>query len=321
MKLSKNEKWALGLIIVFVAASYFGIIQIPGFQWPTTITTPGVTTPTEGVAVTRPIKFTVTDLFGYGTTGTSLTQGIVIYDGMNRLEGLTTDSSAQATSKNSYPSGKVLNILYNSTTSKMWMTLTVPLMAPTDVESQTSNPVTIRAFTVSSGTDLLYLSNGTTYSDGSALNTTSYGSTTLTFTYSLSVTTDDTGFKSSYDPVNGTAWKDVMYVVLSGTGYSKFTITGMDGSFDIGTTRYYYKNLPDTALTKDRVGTGYDPAADGSEAIPFTIDCAGLSRTSSDSVTMQLYVYHYSDPAYLMGHSSYGPDAILFEEQTVTIAP
>ena len=112
------------------------------------------------------------------------------------------------------------------------------------------------------------------------------------------------------------AYKAVIYVTFSGTGYEKVIVTGFDGTWSKGTTTYGYHEIPPTGITKYKVGNTY--VYSGAYSFSFSLDITGLS--SGDSVTMQLYVYVYTDPQYYMTYSSFGSAAVQLAETTLTLA-
>lgn len=262
------------------------------------------------VDVNRAVKFSVTDKFaGNASSGT-----LYVYDGVTQKDSGAL-SSGTKTTQYSYASGKELNVKVINSNSKQWFKVTVPKMLESDKEAITTNPIPLEFFTVATITDGMIDNGGTTYSDGATYNKTATGNT-RTFTYNMYVGTDNTGFISSYDPINKLNWQAVVYAVFSGANYEHITVTGFDGGYEKGSSYYCYKILADNEITKHKVGNKYVAGYEGAGAITFSLDLTGYS---GDAASMQLYLKIYSDPTYYRNTGSYGPDNVELAETTLLL--
>lgn len=252
-----------------------------------------------------------------GSALTSKTLDIYDSDGETPLEtGLSTGSDGTATSADPYPSGKVLYIRYESSNDKMWWQITVPQMLKSDAESATVNHLGVDAFAIGTYTASLFYYSSTAIADGGSYNFTA-NSETPTFTYTIINTgSDNTGLKSSHDPVYKHNWDVVFYVTFSGTDYEKVLVYNFGNDYTLGTTHYVASTLDPYALTKHKVGNTYK--SEGQTAFTFSLD--GTGYTSSGSTTMQLYIYAYSDPVYNREHGgAFGVESVQLDEITVTL--
>jgi len=307
MKLTAERIIIIALILV--VAWYLGFI--PFGQPPPPPPTGGQTTTPNEVDVNKNLKFAVIDKWA-GSAVASAT--VYLYDMDKKLlETLTTASDGTATTSLTYKSGTPLYAYIVKSNSKLWVKFTVPKMTPADAESLTYNPIRLDFFTLCSGSDSLMDNNGNSWSDGSTYYTSN--GTTPQFSYSFYVSNDNTGFIESYDPLKDTDWKAVLWMELSGTGYTKVLVTGFDGGFEKGTTMYYYKVINPESITKYKVGNTY--ILQGALTVSFNLDLTGL--TSGDSVTMQIYLYVYDSPDYMSKYGSHPSEAVTLAEQTVTL--
>jgi len=313
----KLKTWHI-LVIILILAWYFGWISFKGFTPEEGgITPPGTEQPSEEglIAVTRQIKFTVTDKYaGSPASGT-----IYIYadDGKTLLESGSLSSGAYTTS-DSYTSGTVLWVkIDDGANSILWRKITVPKMNPADAESLTTNPVKIEFFDICTLTDTLQDSLGNSYADNANWNKTSGGNpgqTIATATYSVYVSSDNDGFMSSYDPIYGYDFGAWLVVKVSGTNYENVLLTGFDYAYEKGTAMYYWVQIPDTGITKWKVGNDY--VYPGAWSHSWTVDLTGYSGDNAD---MQIYVYAYANPQYHQTYGSYGPYAVQLAEQTINL--
>ena len=296
--------WLVGLVILLLIAWYLGYIQIP---IPTPISQVEVQ---QGVIVNKPLKIAVIDQFAGSAVASA---SVKIYEGQTLKESLTTGSDGTVTTALNYRSGQVLNILVTSSNSKEWFTVEVPRMNPEDAESMSYNPIELRFFTLASISLAVRDSAGNVYSDGGSLNKTTLGNT-VTLTISWYVANDNTGFVSSEDPINNLKWLGVLYAKCYGTNYETISITGFDGAYAIGTTNWFYHVIPDTDLTKYKVGNTYVYSGTGS--ITINLDLTGYSGDAADLV---LYLVVYTDPTYHQSKASFGPDAVTLATFTLNI--
>lgn len=265
------------------------------------------------VDVDKVVDFSLKDEYG-GSALTSKT--LLVYDGtgLQQLHSLTTGGDGTIATPDTYKSGEVLYVYYESSNDKMWWKVTVPQMTPADAQSATVNTIKLNAFAIGTYTSdsLYYLA--TSISDADTYDAVT--SETPTFTYSLSNTgSDNTGIKSSYDPLYQMPYNVVMYVTFSGTSYETILVYGFTSDYTLGSTHYVARNLDPYALTKHKIANRY--LSEGTQSVTFSLDLTGYVVNGT---TMQINVYAYSDPAYSMSHGgAYGTEAVIIAEQTVTI--
>ena len=268
------------------------------------------------VDVSKPLDFSLQDQYA-GSALTSKT--LLLYDGsgLQQLESLTTGGDGTIATANVYPSGKELYVYYESSNDKMWWKVTVPQMTPADAESATVNTIKLNAFAIGTYTGSTLYQVATAITDGGTYNKTASGNTP-TFTYNvLNTGNDNTGLKSSYDPLYKHNFNVAMYVTFATGNYETVLVYGFDYDYTLGTTHYVAKNLDPYALTKHKIGNEYQGVAKGSQAVTFSLDLTGYS---GDTTVMQIYAYAYTDPAYSMSHGgAFGVEAVQLDEITVTL--
>jgi hypothetical protein len=269
--------------------------------------------PSTTVSVNKKISWCVIDDYAGGGINTVY---LYVYDTqLHKYEGdgsaYHTGTDGTLSSGMTYQSGTHLKVKAVNGNSKAWFSVTVPMMSSQDAQSATTNPVTLRFFTVIGTTTaptLTLIHQGTTISDAGSYNKTVSGDT-RTFTFSVICNVDNTGFKESTDPLNNIGWYAVVYLKCSGTGYSDMSLTGFDGAYEKGSATYNYKKISAdgvNGLTRYKVGNDY--VWSGQWGFSFQGDFTGYSGDEAD---WDILVYVYSDPAHYQAKSSFGPDAVL----------
>ncbi len=269
------------------------------------------------VNVDKQVKFALVDTFA-GSALTSKT--IYVYDDQNTLlESLTTGSDGTVNTAFTYPSGKHIYVKYVNSNSKQWFDIVIPQMNPSDAESATYNNIPLKSFTIGTYTGSVLTQGATTISDSGEYNGTTNGDTP-TFSYKVVNTgSDNTGMMTSYDPVYREGWTTQLYVTFSGTGYETILPYGFSSDFTLGTTHYVAQPVDVNAMTKWKIGNNYVAGYDGVKSYTWSLDMTGYPAGSS-GVTMQLYLYSYTDPAWVQAHGgNYGTSAYQLDEITVTI--
>lgn len=270
---------------------------------------------TDLVDVNKVVEIALIDEYA-GSALTSKTLDIYDSDGETPMEtGLSTGSDGTATSALKYPSGKVIYVRYESSNDKMWWQLTVPKMTKADAESATVNAMEVRAFSIGTyTTDALY-HGGTSIADAGEYNKTTSGDTP-TFTYRLANTgNDNTGIKTSYDPVYKQNWNIVIYVTFATGNYETVLPYGFSYDWTSGTTHYVGSNLDAYGLTKHKVGNTYK--SNGVQEFQFSLDLTGYS---GDTTVMQITVEAYASAEYAMSHGNeFGVESVELAEHTVTL--
>jgi len=326
MTKQKNKSWVAYLVLACIALIAIAYAYQPAWfnsfmpsQQVVNQPTPQPTIAAGTVSVTKPIKIVANDeLAGGVLDGTTSAIKLYANDGHTLLETLSL-SSGSVTSANSYPSNTQLWIEYYYDTTidayNFWH-MTVPQMTPADAESLTSNTIAVSTREAGAYTDSLMTSGGLTFTDGSVFNQTAAANQTGTMTYNLYTTSDNTGYPQFFDPIYQIDVKPVVWATLSGGSYTSISLTGFDGSFEKGTTMYYYKVMAPNDVSKQKVGNMYTIAGVG--AVTFGFDASGWSNaTAATYTTLQMYLEIYSSPTYMDNHGTYGPYVFVGAEQTV----
>jgi hypothetical protein len=269
--------------------------------------------PPTTVSVNKKISWGVIDDYAGGGIANVY---LYVYDvQLHKYEGegsaYKTGTDGTLSSGLTYQSGTHLKVKAVTGNSKAWFDVTVPMMSTEDAHSATTNPITLRFFSVIGTTTaptLTLLHQGTSISDAGSYNKTTSGNT-RTFTFSVICNVDNTGYKESADPLNNINWYAVVYLKSSGAGYEDISLTGFDGGYEKGTSMYYYKTISANGvngITRYKVGNDY--VWSGQWGFSFQGDFTGYSGDAAD---WDIVVYVYSDPAYYQAKSSYGPDSVL----------
>jgi len=264
----------------------------------------------NGVMVDKPLKISVIDPIAGQALASATVQ---IYDANgNLMETLTTDSSGQATTAMSYKSGSIIYAYVESGNTKLWQKITVPYMSQYDAQASSVNPVTIQAFTL--GTYVIKVMDqfGNVYSSGGTLNFTTLGTNTVSLTIQIYNTQDNTGYKSSYDPLNKVHWDAVARLYATNPD---FVVSGLTNSVDRGTTTYWLQQVPDQSLTRQKVGDQY--TSTGVYTFTVTINKGGLSSTQ----TLNIDLMGYFDPNYFAQNGIGSNAQVSLATFTLNIAP
>jgi len=307
----------LAIVLILVIGGGFSLpkIDLANFD-PFAGFSAGGDTTGDKVDVQKPLKFALTDTYA-GSALTSKTVKVYASDGSTLLETLTTGADGTINTAFTYDSGDTIWMYYESSNDKMWWKKEVPQMNPKDAEALSYNYIKLAAFTIGTYTSDTLKHGATSIDDAGEYNFTTSGNI-QTFTYSVANTgNDNTGLMESYDPIYQMKYGCVVYMTLSGTSYEKIIVYGFDYDYTLGTTHYVASEADCYALTKHKVGNTYK--SNGVQDFTFSLDGTGYTAGSS-SVTLQVYVYMYSDPQYSMNHGgSYGPEAVQIAEHTVTL--
>lgn len=307
-----------GLIAVEVGDYKFGGTGTPTTPWaPTTPSTPG----TELVTVTKQLKFVVIDKYAGGApTGT----GGYLYDntGKTLMEGASNAiSSGSWTTSNNYQSGTemVFKYIYDTTIDDIFTKkFTVPQMSSEDAQALTTNTITVYVYDLpASLTDSAQDNLGNSYADAGNWNKTTGdtpGQNTATCTYSWYVGTDNDGYLSWHDYEYDIDCNMILWVKVFGTNYENVILTGFDGAYEKGSAMYYYHIIPDTEVTKYKVGQDY--VYSGAGSFSWTVDLTGYSGDAGD---MQCYIEVHSSQAYHQQFGSFGPNAGEMAEHTINL--
>lgn len=297
IRLSRNTLIFVGAIALIAILWFNGTFSNLGISTPSI---PGVGEDGK-VTVTKPIQFAVMDPLA-GSKVVSAT--VKIYDGITLVETLTTDdTTGLVTTSMPYPSGKVLNVQVSKTLyCTRWETVTVPKMNPDDAQSLTTNYVQLTTYTLGTYAITVQNSAGTAYTTGDAINMTNYASTPLQLTVTLRNSVDNTGYISSYDPINMVNLKPAL---LTSSSTSYMTIQNAGSYVPRGTVSNWVLVPTDTGLTKELVGSIYKQQ--GQQAFTITLYKGTLTSSANQTVTFDLYKYF--DLAHYTQQGIGGPDA------------
>lgn len=281
--------------------------------------------PNALVDASRPIKFILINEFTKAA-GASFTCTLYDDTGLtgNILEPAgTSGADGNWTTSNDYLSGTELILMAVSGENDIRVKVTVPQMRYADRENNAYHKILVPTFTVPTADvtcSATPSSTGTALADGGDWNKTVSGNTDqIQFNWNLP--TDDEGFISSIDErytvnENGLLrplkWNAVLYAKVYGTNYEYVDLgDSWDGSFTLGTAKFYYKVLADVEVQKDAEGSGYavdvtGRQINGAGSFSFSID--GTSY-SGDAADIELSLYVKSDPFYYMNKGNTGPDS------------
>lgn len=298
----------LFVILLLFAAIYTGFIKI---EW-TTVPPESELPSVEKVSVNKPVKFYLGDpLRGEAIASAS----IYIYD-QNKvlLETLITGSDGTVTSSLPYQSDTIIRVkVEKSGYVTRWFAITVPRMSPADAESLTSNYVALQTYYLGTYTIKVTDQFGNSYTSGGTLNFTALGAETVSVTFTIYNTEDNSGYISSYDFLNGI---NLNAAFLTSTSGSSVTVTGAGSSVLRGTTTYWITIVDDEGLTRQLVGNTY--VKPGVTSVTITFGKGSLTSGSSQSFTFTLYVYFDQD--YFATNGIGGPDATSLATFSLTLA-
>lgn len=297
------------LLLLLVGAWYFGYIN---FRVPESIQGPQPSAPANMVAVTKPIKFAVTDPLA-GSAVASATIQIYGPDKVLR-ETLTTDSSGSATTSLPYRSGDTYYVKVSKTGYvTRWFAVTVPYMSQADAQSLTTNFVALQLVQLGSYTIKIVDQFGNVYTSPATINFTTLGVTSLTLTINIYNTKDNSGFVSSTDPVNGVSWGAALLLSTTGTSV---VVQNAGTSVVRGTTTYYILPVSDDMLTRQVISGQY--VKPGVASLTITISKGSLTKGQTQSFTLNLQAYF--DPSYFAANGIGSLDAQSLTTFTLTLA-
>jgi hypothetical protein len=301
---TKEKNLLIYLLLGILVLAVFGVIKLPNYSQTTVPPTGGGgTTPAGTVVVTKPLKIFVQDALGGGPIASAT---VNVYN-MNhvRIDNATTGSDGTATTGNSYTSGTqlILNVSKSSDMNE-FVTITVPQMTPADAQAQTTNPVTVGEYVIGTGAlTVVNTANGTSLHTGYWMNFTTDSVTQYTVTVTLTNTVDNTGWLTSYDPLDGVNQGLITKIYSSSTGLA---VTGdISTVVNRGGVNYFFHPIQDSQFDKQKVGTTY-PTYQGTSTFTITINKGSLAAGSSETLTID--IREYFDPAYFNLYGNGGPN-------------
>lgn len=266
-----------------------------------------------------PIQFVAIDELAGGTDAT--TTAVKIYDtNYELLETVTISTAAGTDSAIKYWSGDYvyLKVYDDSDVSlcKQYLKLMVPYHS---ADTDTKHYVTLKTVDTDASWDIrLDCTNETNVADSGTYDASASG-TAPTWVFKILTPTDDKGYKTSWNFVEGCDNAAYYVFRISGTGSTRVlfdTNYALQHYYD-GEYHWYSIKLSDDQLSKNLLADGtYDPI--GYTTIPLKMDLTQV--TSGDSVTFAHGLYYYSDWNYLISKGNWGPDSTTVTE-SITITP
>ncbi|MEN3052013.1 MAG: hypothetical protein ABC596_09415, partial [Candidatus Methanosuratincola petrocarbonis] len=226
------------------------------------------------VSVTKPLTISVRD----AQAGTPLSGATVslLDQTPKQLEALPTQATGTATTAVPYASGTQL---YIGKAASGYVTeysqVTVPQMSRVDAESLSSNLIaqtmTKKPSLVITVTDR----NGNVISNGGSFNMS--GLTSAQFTVTIVNTLDNSGWKTSYDPVNKVQLGLASVVVPS----DKVVVTGTGTLVNRDAVSHLITPIPDASITKTVIGS---QVSGGSCSFTFSVNRGTLQAGQTATV-------------------------------------
>ncbi|MHA1138419.1 MAG: hypothetical protein ACTSSE_18215 [Candidatus Thorarchaeota archaeon] len=266
-----------------------------------------------------PIQFVAIDALAGGTDAT--TTAVKIYDAnYELLETVTISTAAGTDSAIKYWSGDYVYLKVYDDTDTSLCTQYLKLMVPYhSADTDTKHYVTLKTVDTDASWDIrLDCTNETNVADSGTWDTSSSG-TAPTWVFKVLTPTDDKGYLTSWNFVEGCDNAAYYVFRISGTGATRVlfdTNYALNHYYD-GEYHWYSIRLSDDQLTKNLLADGtYEPI--GYTTIPLKMDLTQV--TSGDSVTFDHGLYYYSDWNYLIEKGNWGPDSTTVTE-SITIQP
>ncbi|MEN3049756.1 MAG: hypothetical protein ABC585_05695 [Candidatus Methanosuratincola petrocarbonis] len=250
------------------------------------------------VSVTKPLTVSVRD----AQSGTLISgAAVTLLDSNQRiLESLITGATGTATSAVPYASGtKIIFAKSAAGYVTEYSSKPVPSMSKMDAESLSSvliaETMTRTPNVVITVTDR----NGNTISSGSSFNMS--GLTSAQFTVNVINTLDNSGWKTSYDPIN----KVNLGMAAVAVPEKDVVLTGSGTLVNRGAVSHLVTPIPDAQITKTVVGS---QVSGGSYSYTFTVNRGTLASGTDANVSIN--VLGYFDQSY---YSSFGIGGPLVE--------
>jgi len=259
------------------------------------------------VSVTKPIKITVRDAqAGLAVSGATVT----IYDSSLRpVEVMTTGTDGTATSAQAYTSGAQLYIAKaKSGYVTEYSQVIVPQMAKVDAESLS----TILIAQTITNKPTLAISvldrNGNVISNSGSFNMS--GLQSAQFTVQIINTEDNSGWKTSYNPIE----KVNLGLAALTAPSDKVVVTGIGTLVNRGSTSNLVTPIPDSQITKQVIGS---QVSGGSYAFTITVNRGTLQ--AGQTATVSISAIGGFDQAYYSSYGIGGPAAETLASFSMTI--
>ena len=194
-------------------------------------------------------------------------------------QNVSASSSGVVTTASAYTSGTPLKVMtYAASTVRQWLDVTVPPMTCGD--NSTNNVMSIYAIVLGAWTATVTGTGGTTFTDGTIYNISEFTADTVDISFTLSETTANAGYRTSFDPIRNAYYGFVIEVSTTGNSLS---ITGFQKSAVKGSTTYYFKACPDGVS-----GTGFGKTGgQGQFQVKVGTDSQGYAQGCTGSLSAQ----------------------------------
>lgn len=310
-------KLAFGILAVIVIASLAlpTMLTMAGFE----IKNPfgGEDEQTE-FSASVPIEFIVKDEYQGGAVA-SATVDFYRHGSDVKEETLTTDSAGKKSSSYNYDSGESFDVSVVKSNSKYWFKdVTLPFY---DTENMAANKAkhtialdfwTIGTYSVSA-TD----PEDVTIADNGDLNKTESGiGNTPTVTFRLRNTVANTGYKSSFDEIEGYDDNILILIKITGTGGEKAILKSPNWPYKTVSTDRYWGSSPSDASVTRLVASDGTVTQSGTYQVDVNLD---LTNYVGDAADIIVYAYAYSDWSYFQYYGDAGSDAVLLDSITINI--
>ncbi|MDE2040542.1 MAG: hypothetical protein KGJ45_11090 [Elusimicrobia bacterium] len=292
------------LIIVAGAAIYYAIP--PGTAvGPVTIktTTTGTGPATNPNNVPGKIQFIINNPFS-GATATPTTfkiypaSGSVVggqtFGGKTPSETVSI-SSGSGTTADMYAPGTVLNVyeVLSGSETMYWQEV-APGVTPAMQAQGTAAQMNLGDPATPTVKITVVDDHGNSYVSGTSIanftssghctsNNFCLGETSITFTVTITTTSANSGYFSTFDPINNQNWCAAVQMKENGTDPNIIGVSGFPnsyGAFTVGSTRYWQETIPDGASTSTSnliTGGAFESAAEPNTCSQYTNASGGIS--------------------------------------------
>lgn len=249
-------------------------------------------------AVSLPIQFSILDKWAGGGVNAPT---VTVYSGQTKLDSGSASSAGIYTTTSFYTPGESLNVLVSkgATHANQYFTVNVP---QTSIIGQGTSagiqvyPIVLNFWTLGTYTLTMVDNFGNTYSTGACFNGTSGtgsqcggsstaakpGSFPATLTVNIYDSVTNTGYTSSYDPINNVNWN--AFVVMSSAGAA--SVRGYGSSVQRGSTTYYLTQVPDSNLACIQIGQTITGC---STSVSYTIAAGTITHGNTETETINFY--------------------------------
>jgi len=233
-------------------------------------------------------------------------------------------SSGIYTTSGTYSPGQSINVEVVKSSAIQYYQVIVPTTASL-VSSSNVYAVTLNFWTLGTFSFTMVDNYGNTYSTGACFNFTAGsgsqcggasvaakpGHSPATLTVQIYNTVTNTGYTSSYDPINNVQWNAYLSISSAGAG----SISGYGTSVQRGTTIYYLTQIPDAGLQCVQIGQQISGC---STSQSFTVGPGSIAHGSSETETITLYGYF--SPTWFAANGVGSPNVDSLQSVTLKLA-